>query len=88
MTDELKSNQVQMATKIVMKKGDSAGSSHYWREKDVEVLSKIKDIIGPSVLLPNKDTIDATSQGRLPLSLLLSVCAKKAMILPGLKSAR
>ena len=87
MTDTLTSNQVKMATKIVIAKGDSVASSHYWREKDVKVLSEIKDIIGPLVLLPNKDTIDVTSQGQLPLSPLLSSRAKKAMILLGLKSA-
>ena len=86
-TDELPSNQLPMANEIVMEKGDSVASSHYWREEDVKVLSKIKDIIGPSVLLPNKDTIDVTSQGQLPLSTLLSSRAKKAMILPGIKSA-
>ena len=63
MTDKLTSNQVKMAAKIVIAKGDSAASNHYWQEKDIKVLSKIKDIIGPSVLLPNKDTIDVTSQG-------------------------
>ena len=53
----------------------------------MEVLSEIKEIIGPSELLPNKDTIDVTSQGQLPLSPLLSSRSKKAMILLGLKNA-
>ena len=87
MTGRLISNQVKTAAKIVIAKGDSAASGHYWQEKDVKVLSKIKDIIGPSVLLPNEDTVDVTSQGQLPLSPLFSSRAKKAIILPGLKSA-
>ena len=42
MTNELTSKQVQMATKIVMEKGDSVASSHYWREKNTEVFLKSK----------------------------------------------
>jgi hypothetical protein len=38
-------------------------------------------------MLPNKQKIQVTSQGILPLSPLLSTRATKAMILPGLKSA-
>ena len=57
-----------MDNEIVTAKRDSVGSSHHWREEDSKVISKVKDIIGPSVLLPNKDTIDVTSQGHLPSS--------------------
>ena len=70
-----------------MAKGNSAVSSHCWREEDAKVISKVKDIIGTSVLLPNKDTIDVMSQRQLPLSKSLLPYVKKAMILPGLKSA-
>ena len=38
-------------------------------------------------MLPNKEKIQVTSQGILPLLSLLSTRATKAMILPGLKSA-
>ena len=84
IVDKLASDQLPINNDIVMTKGDNAASSHYWREENVKVLSKIKDIIGPSVLLPNKNTIDVTSQGNLPLSKLLSPRAKNVMILPGL----
>ena len=63
MTDKLTYNQVNMAAKIVMVKGDSTASSHYRQENDVEVLSEIKEIIDQSVLLLNKDTIDVTNKG-------------------------
>ena len=46
----------------------------------------IKDL-GPSVLLPNGDTIAASSKGLLPISSTLSTQARTAMILPGLNSA-
>ena len=59
--DKLSSNQLTIVNKIVMKKGDSTASSHYWREEYVKVISKIKDTSGPSVLLPNKDTIKVTN---------------------------
>ena len=68
-------------------KGDSAASSHYWREEDKHVLSQVEDILGPAVLLPNKQTINVTSQGMLPFSDDLTNNAKNAMILPQLKSA-
>ena len=74
-------------SETVYAKGDSAASSHYWREEDKKVISNIQEISGPQVILPNKQTIGITSQGALPLSALLSDRAKKASILPGLKSA-
>ena len=69
-----------MDNEIVMTKGHSAASSHYWREEGAKVHSKINDIVIPLALLPNKDTIDVTSQRQLPLSELLSSRAKKGMI--------
>ena len=86
ISDELASDQLPMDNSIVMAKGYSVASSHYWREEDAKVLLKIKDIIGSSVLLPNKETIDVTSQVQLHLSESLSSCENKAIICPGLKS--
>ena len=71
---------------IVMEKGDSAASHHYWRKEDTDILSNIKDSIGPSVLLLNDDKILSTQLGFLPLSPSLSVRATTAMIFPSLKS--
>ena len=70
-----------------MAKGDSAASSHYWRDQDKTVLNNIKNCIGPSVLLPNNELISSTSRGQLPLSSDLSNAAKTAMILPKLTSS-
>ena len=70
-----------------MAKGDSAASSHYWRDQDKTVLNNIKNCIGPSVLLPNNELISSTSRGQLPLSSELSNAAKTAMILPKLTSS-
>jgi hypothetical protein len=39
---------------IVYAKGDSAASSHYWHKEDKHVLSAVKTIQGPAVMLPNK----------------------------------
>jgi hypothetical protein len=72
---------------LVMAKGDSAASHHYWREQDDHVLQDIKNCKGPAVLLPNGETIASTKKGRLPLSDNLSNEATTAMILPGLESA-
>ena len=70
-----------------MAKGDSAASHHYYRERNINVLSNIKDGPGPLVLIPNGDTIAATKNGMLLLSIKLSKAASTAMILPGLTSA-
>ena len=70
-----------------MAKGDSAASHHYWREQDANVLQDIINSKGPSVLIPNGDTIASTKKGILPLSDNLSKVASTAMILPGLEGA-
>ena len=70
-----------------MAKGDSAASSHYWRQEDEMCLNDVKHFAGPSVLLPNKEKIAATQRGQLSLSTDLSSQAQTAMILPQLKSA-
>ena len=81
------SNKKYKDEEIIYAKGDSAASHHYWREEDKQVLEKIEKHSGPSVLLPNNNTISVTSRGQLPLSEQLSSRARNAMILPGLKSA-
>ena len=71
----------------IIAKGDSAVSHHYWRNQDKEVLSDIRNISGPSVLLPNGEKISLTEEGIIPLSNKLSTIASTAMIFPGLKRA-
>ena len=77
----------QSPSHIVMAKGDSAASHHYWRDQDSHVLSTIRPSLGPSVLLPNGDKISSTKAGTLPLHSCLTDRASTAMILPSLKSA-
>ena len=79
-------NNVNIILPICIAKGDSGATVHYWREADEECLKDIETCIGPAVILPNKQTILATKSGTLPLHHNLSNRAKKATILPGLKS--
>ena len=72
---------------IVMAKGDSAASHHYWREEDIKVMSEITKNPRPSILLPNNSSIDVTNQGQLLLLEKLSPRARNAMVLFGLKIA-
>ena len=51
-----------------MVKGDSTVSSPYWQEVGKHVLLDVTHIISPSVLLPNREKMEVTSQGQLPLS--------------------
>ena len=45
--------------KSVIAKGDSAASGHYWRQEDVDCLTRLTNISGPSVTLPNNIVIQA-----------------------------
>ena len=67
-------------------KGDSAASGHYIRQQDAACLNSIHPYQGPSVTLPDADTINPTHQGDLPLK-GLSPPGRKGTILPDLKSA-
>ena len=71
----------------IIAKGDSVASSYYWRQQDAQCLDNVQNFAGPSVLLPNQETIQANQRGQLPLSPALSPQAQTAMILPQLKSA-
>ena len=87
-----KNDQVQYCNKIsdikpvFYAKGDSAATAHYFMESDAEVLQDIKEEKGPPVGLPNATQISSTRCGTLPIS-GLSLTAKRARILPELKSS-
>ena len=68
-------------------KGDSAATSHYWRNEDTACLKNIRNVQGPSVTLPNNVAIASNRQGQLSLNSKLSLSAQKATILPNLKSS-
>ena len=57
---------------IVIAKGDSAGSHHYWRQEDAHALTQLNMIQGPSVRLPNNHSLSANMGGHIPLSDLLT----------------
>ena len=51
----------------------------------MNILSDITHFSGPTVMIPNGESIQATRQGILPLSPLLSLEAQQTAILPQLK---
>ena len=72
---------------MIWAKGDSAASKNYWRPQDAHILENIVQYQGPSVLLPNNESIASTKKGQLPLSPNLTKAAKTAQILPQLASS-
>ena len=73
--------------KVVIAKGDSTASGHYWREEDSDCLQNVIDKKGPGVTLPDSSQINATQQDNVPLTSSLSKEASTAVILPSLKSS-
>ena len=72
---------------MIIAKGDSGATSHYWREQDKRCLQQIEHAPGPTVTLPNNTTITSTARGRLPLHNSLSTKATTTSILPNLQSS-
>ena len=72
---------------IVIAKADSGASRHYIRDDDKSILNFRKKDLGPTVLLPNNDSMTSTESGILPLSGHLNAAAKKAHIFSDLHSA-
>ena len=72
---------------VVIAKGDSGATNHYWRTKDAHVLENIKKDTSTKVTLPNAEGTHSTSKGTLPMSQQLSETAKQATVLPRLESS-
>ena len=72
---------------IIIAKGDSGATNHYWRPEDVNCLKNLHDVEGPTVVLPDNTAIKANQEGTLPIKNSLSSCAQKVTILPHLKSS-
>ena len=87
LTSAVVSHNTVLTSPVIMAKGDSAASKHYWRPQDKKVLDEIEQCLGPSVLLPNNTTIVSTKKGQVPFSSDLSKEAKTAQILPRLASS-
>ena len=71
---------------IVIAKGDSAASDHYFRLCDTNCLTNIQDMTSTPILLPDKSSISASHMGLLP-NPNLSKNGRKVKILPQLRSA-
>ena len=71
-----------------MAKYDSVASNNYWHIGDQLFLTDKKDTHnGPTVQLPNNDTISVTNTVHIPLSSSLIIHEKKAHIFDGMHSA-
>ena len=71
----------------IIAKGDSGASNHYFRPEDKKVLTNIVPTIGPDVHQPDNTVLTTDGTGTVPIDNTLSKEAKKAMILPELKSS-
>ena len=58
---------------MIIAKGDSGATNHYWRKDDRKFLENVKHIQGPEDTLPNNECIKSDQQGQLPISEKLSV---------------
>ena len=70
----------------VIAKADSGASNHYWMIKDQRILKDLLHKIGPTVFLPNNQSITSNATGHLPIP-SLSSSSTTAHILPGLKNS-
>ena len=70
-----------------MTKGDSAASHHYICPQDKSCLSNVQKYNGPSVILPDADSIPPSHQGNITISKELSQQAQRGTILPKLQSS-
>ena len=68
-------------------KGDSGATSHYVRDQDKACLTNLTPYSGPSVLLPDADSIPPSQQGTLTLHHDLSRQAQVGTVLPQLRSS-
>jgi hypothetical protein len=74
------------SSSIIIAKGDSAATSHYFASRDKNALTAVKkDTHGPTVILPDTSTLTATASGQLPFSSELSPKAKKTAIFANLQ---
>ena len=76
-------------SKIVIAKGDSAASKHYFAAKDEHVLHNVKDTPhGPEVALPDSSIIKASKTAELPLpNNIINAPAKKVAVFDHLQNS-
>ena len=69
-------------------KPDTGVSRHYFKSSDTHVLTNLEPVInGPSVLLPNGSSVQATSKGTISINNQLNLEAQQTYIFPGFKNA-
>ena len=73
--------------KIVVAKGDSAATGHFFMMSDAAVLKDIKQESGIKVTLPDDDVLESSHSAQLPINKSLPSTAKKTTILPKLASS-
>ena len=76
-----------IAASTTIAKADSGASKHYFKEKDSEHLQQCTQAPGPTVHLPNGETITSIKHGFLTNCSKLSKAAKKAHIFRDLHTA-
>ena len=81
-------SQTQISSSLVVPaKADSGASRHYMKESDQHVLTNISSSPGPTVYLPDNNTMTSMKAGDLPFPSILSSSAKKAHVFRDLQSA-
>ena len=83
----MRKNLVNSPKKIVIAKGDSAATQNYWREEDKHCLTDLEHAAPCNIILPNATSVSPSEQGQLPLSNKLTARAKRATVLPELRSS-
>ncbi len=87
MNPHLQHHSLSSTTTAPIAKADSGATGHYAMPDHQHLLKNCKPCSGPTVTIPNGDTIVASKQGQLPFSNKLSPSAKQAFVLDNLKSA-
>ena len=80
-------NYISVEKKLTVAKADSGATNHYWRPEDASCLLNLQKTLCPAVTLPDGNTLQPSQQGTLPFPTSLSLDARRATILDGLKSA-
>ena len=87
-SSHLPPSSLPQASPVVIAKGDSAASKHYFKSDDKHILVKVKfDANGPTVILPNSSWLKSFESGELPISTLISALGKKTAIFDELHSS-
>ena len=72
---------------VVLAKGDSGASDHYFRPEDQHCLSDLRAVKSPPIMLPDHTTLQGSEMGTLPFDPGISQKACEGKVLPGLKSS-